>query len=113
MRHSVPGDCTFGYDTCSPLTADCIYLIDENNAWRVRLALFKKVADSRCSDTDKHFDKIRTAHAEKWHPCLTGNSPCQKRFSGTRRPDKEGALGDFTAKTLKFARIFQKIYNFL
>ena len=42
-----------------------IDFIDKNDAGRVLFALFEKISNSGSADTDKHFNKIGTADAEK------------------------------------------------
>ncbi len=44
----------------SSMTAHCIDLINENDAWSIFFALFKKIANTGSANTHKHFNKIRT-----------------------------------------------------
>ena len=73
-----------------------INLIDEDDAGCFLLGLMEYVAYTTCSHTDKHFDKVTTAHREERHTGFTGNSLCQEGFTCTRRTYQQGSLRNLT-----------------
>ena len=87
--------------------------IDEDDARRVFLCLLKHVAYAACTNTYKHFDKIRTGDREEWHASLASNCACEQSLAGPRRTNKQSALGDFTTKAAELLRVFQKFDDFL
>ena len=55
------------------VTADGVDLVNEDEAGGVLTPLLEHVADARGSDTDKHFDKVRTADVEERDIGFAGN----------------------------------------
>ena len=90
-----------------------IDLVDEDDAGRVLLGLFEHVADPACANADEHFHKVRPRDGEERHASLAGDGAGQQGFTGTRRADQKGALGDLAAKAAEFLRIAQEFYDFL
>src|ERR1700719_101382 len=97
----------------STMPANRIDFIDENNAWGGFLSLLEHVTNSRGAHTDKHLDKIRTADAEEWDICFTGDGPSKKGFASSWRPNHQDALWNTPAQFLEFLRIFQEIDDLL
>ena len=84
-------------DASATLTADCIDLIDENDAGRIFLGLLKQVSDTGGTDTDEHFDEVRTTDAEESNAGFTSNSLSQQGFTSTGRAVKQDAFWDLGA----------------
>ena len=82
----------------APVPADRIDFINKDDTWGILFALNKKIPDPRCTHTDKHFHKIRTADMEKRDHRLTGNRPGQKRFAGAGRTQQQHPFGDSASK---------------
>ena len=47
-------------DTGTALTTNCIDFVYEDDGWGALLGLFEQVANTRGTNTDEHFDKVRT-----------------------------------------------------
>ena len=90
-----------------------IDFINENNAGRMFFGGFEHVADTRCTNPDKHFHEVRTGNGKERHLGFPCNSSCQKRFPGPRRPHQQQATRDTAAQFLKFIRIAQEIHDFM
>ena len=73
----------------------------------------KEVANTTCTNTHEHFDKVGAAHGEERHARFACNGFGQKRFTRTRRSNEQCALGDFTTEVGIFLRTFKELYNLL
>ena len=93
--------------------ADSVDFVDEDDAGGVLLGLVEHVADARRTNTDKHFDKVRTRNGEEGNARLTGNRARQQGLSRTRRTNQQRTLRNLAAKTAEFVRVFQEFDNFL
>ncbi|OPZ71556.1 MAG: hypothetical protein BWY82_01677 [Verrucomicrobia bacterium ADurb.Bin474] len=85
----------------STLTANCVNLIDENQARRILATLFEHIPNPGGAHPDKHFNKIGTRNGEKRHIRLTGHSFGQQGFSCSRRAHHQYALGYAPTNALK------------
>ena len=99
--------------TGTAMTADGINFINENDTWRILFCLFEHVANTACTNADKHFNKIRTGNCEKRHIGFTGNRTGKQCFTCSGRANKQDTPRDTTTKTLEFLRFTQKFDNFL
>ncbi len=97
----------------SAVPADGIDFIYKQDTWRVFFPLVEEIPDAGGAHTDKHFDKVRTAHGEERDGRFTGDGFGEQGLSCSRRPEKEGALGNPTAEPLEFLGITEKLDNFL
>src|SRR5207237_1635182 len=88
-------------------------LIHNSDAGRGLCSLFEHVSHPGGADSDKHFDKVRAADAEKRHIRLARYCAGQKRLTGTRRTDHQNSFRNPAAKFLKLFWIFKKIDDFL
>ena len=70
----------------SPATTDRVNFIDKKDAWCVATSFLKEVPDPARTNSNKHFHKIGTAHAEKRNVRLPCNSFGEQSLSGPRRP---------------------------
>ena len=61
---------------CPTMSSDSIDFVYEDYTGGVFLALLKKVTNPRSTNTDKHFDKIRTRHLEEGTLCFSSNCSC-------------------------------------
>ncbi len=91
------------------MTADCIDLVDKDDARRVLLRLLEHVADTTGTDTDEHLDEIRTGNGEERHLGFTCNRLGQQRLTSAGRADHQHTTRNATAETLKLARITQEL----
>jgi hypothetical protein len=82
---------------CATMPAHRIDLVDEDDARRVLLALFKQVAYARCADADKHLNKVRTGDREERNVCFTRNRTGQQSLTGSRRSHHQNAFGNTSA----------------
>ena len=95
------------------MATDGVNFVDENDAWRVRLALLEEIAHTRCANADEHFHEVGTGHAEKRTTSLTCDGLGQQRLAGTWRTDEQRALWQTSAKLGEFLRVFQELDDFL
>ena len=86
-------------------TADCVNLVDEDDARRFLFGLFEQVAHTRCTHTHKHLDKIGTRKREERHVSLAGNGFGQQRLACSRGAYKQSTLWNLAAKLCIFLRI--------
>src|SRR5437667_39030 len=94
--------------TRTTFAADRIDFIDKDNSWSSFFGFAKKITNTTCSNTHKHFHKFRTTHVEKRYIGLTSHCLGKECFSGARSTHEEDAFGDFCPHIRKFLRIFQK-----
>ena len=85
-----------------------VNLVDENDAGRVFLGLLEHVAHTGCTDTDKHFNEVRTGNRKERHTCFARNRTRQQCFTRTGRADKQRTFGNLTTKARKFLRVAQE-----
>ena len=62
-------------------TANCVNLVDKDNARRVFLRLLEHVAHAACAHADKHLDKVRAGNGEERHARLARNRARQQRLT--------------------------------
>ncbi|CSB05739.1 Uncharacterised protein [Vibrio cholerae] len=74
--------------------------------------MFEHVTHTRCTDTDKHFNEIRTRDSKEWHFSFTSNRFGKQGFTCTRRTNHEYTRWDLTTQLLEAARIAQVIDQF-
>ena len=98
--------------TGSSAAGYCIDLVDKYNTGSILLSFFKKVADTGCTHTYKHFHKIRTGNREKRNSSFSGYCLGKKGFSCSRRAYKKKSLGDPGPHAGIFLRILQEINYF-
>ncbi len=97
----------------SSLATDGINLIDKDDTWRMLFCLFEEIAHSGRTDTNKHLDKLRTAHTVESNSCFTSDSTRDQGFASTRSPHKQHAFRSTSPHCRKTLRMFQKLDNFL
>ena len=102
-------------EVCPAVTlfADRVDLINKNDAGRFFTRLLKQVAHLACTHADKHLDKLTAGDREERHTGLTGDRAGQQRFAGTRRADKQHALGHLGTDVLVFLGVVQEVYDLL
>ena len=89
-QHLVQGLLTLVMSAAHTGSASSCYgidLIDKDDTRRILLCLCKKVTHTGCTDTYKHFNKIRSRNTEKRHACLSGNCLGKQSLTGSRRSD--------------------------
>ena len=91
------------------MTTDRIDLIDKNDTRRMLFRLLEHIANPRRTDTDEHFDEVRTGNRKERHLRFTGDCPGKQRFTRARRTDHQHALRNLAAQALKLRRILQKL----
>jgi hypothetical protein len=92
--------------------SDCIDLVDEDQAGGVLARLLEHVADAARADTDKHFDKVRSADAEEGGIGLARDRLCEQRFARPGSADHQDPFGDAAAEFLELFRILQEFNQF-
>src|SRR5262249_50987796 len=95
------------------MTADCVDLVDEDDARRVLLALLEQVADPRRADADEHLDEIRAADREERHVRFTGDGAREQRLARSRRAHQQHAFRNASAELLELLRLLQELDDFL
>src|SRR3989454_1784092 len=100
-------------ESCATMAPDGINFVNEDDAWRILLALFKKIAYAACAYADKHLYEVRTGNREEWNVRFTGNRTRKQGLAGARRPDEQDALGNSPAQFLELLWVFQELNNFL
>src|SRR6202041_2641579 len=93
----------------SAMASNRIDFIDENNARRILLALFKKIANAACAHAHEHLNEVRTRNREERDIRFAGNCSRQQSLASSRRPNQQHALGNSSAQLLKLLRILQEI----
>ena len=96
-------------ETGAAMTADCVDLVDEDDAGGVLLALLEHVTHTAGADADKHLDEVRTGNGEEGNIGLTGDRLGEQRLTGPRRAHQQHALGNLAAKALELAGILQEL----
>src|SRR6267378_2453610 len=95
------------------MAANRVNFVDEDDARRILLALFEKIAHAARAYAHKHFHKVRAGNRKERHVRLAGNRPRQQRLARSRRSDQQHAFRDTPAKLLEFLWILQELNDFL
>ena len=95
------------------LFANRVDLINKDDAGRFFARLLKQVAHLACAHADKHLNKLTAGDREERHTGLTGDRAGQQRFAGTRRADKQHALGHLGTDVLIFLGAVQEVHDLL
>ena len=95
--------------TCTSLSADSIYLIDEYYGRCMLLCLVEKVSNTGSTDADKHLNEIRTAYREERNIRFTGYRLCKQSLTCTGRAKKKYASGYLSAKRLILSGISHEV----
>ena len=94
-------------------TAHGVYLVDEDDARRLRLGLLEQVAHTAGTHADEHLDEVGARHREERHAGLAGHGLGQQRLARSRRTYEQGALGNLAAQLGVFLRVLQEVHNLL
>ena len=94
------------------MAAHGVDLVDEDDTGRILFGLFKHVPHARCTNTDEHFNKVRTGDGEERNARFARDRTRQQSFTGTRRAHKQRTLRDLAAETAEFLRIAQEFNDF-
>src|SRR6266480_7043530 len=100
-------------NTVATVAPDRVNLVDKYEARRGLFALLEHVADTACTDTDKHLNEIRAADRKEWDICFACDCARQQRLASARRADQQNAFWNATAELLKLFRVAQKLDQFL
>jgi hypothetical protein len=95
------------------MPAHRIDLVDEDNARRILLALFKQVTNARGTHAYKHLHKVGTRNREEGNVCFTCNRSRQQRFAGSRRAHHQHPFRNASAQLLKLLWFLKKLNNLL
>src|SRR5205814_3021371 len=90
-----------------------IDLVDEDDAGRVCLPLFKEITDAAGADADEHLDEVGSRHGEKWTSRFTSNSARKQRLAGARRANQKRTFRQSSAKLGELLRILQELDDLL
>ena len=74
--------------------------------------LIEHIADSACTHTDKHFNKVGTADGKERNARFAGNSFCHQRFTRSRIAHQQAAFGDPAADKLKTDGVAEILHDF-
>ena len=99
-------------ETGATLATDGIDFVNEDDARRFGFGFFKHVAYTRGTNTNEHFDEVRTGDGEERYFCFTGNCAGEQGFTGTRRTDHQQAARDLSAQAAEFAGVTQEFDHF-
>ena len=99
-------------DVHTASTPDGVNLVDEDNARRILLRIFKEVTHPRRANAYKHLYKVRTGNAEKRYLCLARYRFSEVRFTRSGWPHHQDAVRDACAQGVKLAGIFEKLHHF-
>ena len=94
--------------TSTPLTADRINLVDENNAGGFGLGLAEQVPHPAGPHSHKHLDEFGSGHREERHACFAGNRSGEQGLTGSWRADQQHTFGDLGANGGETLRSFQE-----
>src|SRR5437762_13186842 len=95
------------------MTAHRVNLVNEDDAWRILLALFEKVTHARGADADEHFDEVRTRNREERHVGFARDGARQQRLTRAWRPHHQNAFRNAPAELLEFLRLFEEFDDLL
>src|SRR5260370_948679 len=98
-------------EACSAVPAHGVNFVDENDAGRVLLALFKQIAHAAGAHTYEHFYEVRAGDREERHISFAGDRACKQSLSGSRRADQQYAFGNASAQFLELLRLPQEFDN--
>ena len=84
-------------EASTPLTADRIDLVNEDDAGGILLGLLEQIANAARADADEHFDELRARDRKERNSGFTSHSLGQKRLAGAGRTDQQTPLGDLGA----------------
>src|SRR5437588_4033633 len=98
-------------EACSAVPAHSVNFVDENDAGRVLLALFKQIAHAAGAHTYEHFYEVRAGDREERHISFTGDRARQQSLSGSGRANQQYAFGNTSAQFLKLLRFTQEFDN--
>ena len=99
-------------ETGATLAADGVDFVDEDDARRFGFGFFKHVAYTRGTNTDEHFDEVRTGDGEERHFCFAGNRAGEQGFTGAGRANHQQAARDLSAQAAEFAGVTQEFDHF-
>ena len=92
----------------SPLTADGVDLVDEDDAGGLLLGLSKQITDPTGTNTDEQLDEFGGRHRKKWHSRFAGNGTGQQRFSRAWGAHQQDATGNLGSKSGECFRLLEK-----
>src|SRR4030095_4862387 len=84
-------------DSMPAMPSDRVDFVDENNAGRRFLALFKHVAHPARADADEHLDKVRTADGKERNVRFARDGAGEQRLACAGRADEEDTFGNASA----------------
>jgi hypothetical protein len=96
-----------------PGATERVELVDEDDAWRLRLGLRKQVSHPGRTDANEHLDELRAAETEERNFRLTGHRAREQRLAGSRRTDQQHALWYATPERRVLPRVPQELDDLL
>ena len=96
---------------CASLTSDSIDLIYKYNCRRIFLCLIEQVSYTRCADTDKHLNKVRTGYREERHAGFTCNCPCKQGLTCSGRSDEQNTLRYPRAELIELFGVLEELHD--
>ena len=99
-------------ETCSAVTTDGVDLIYKYYTCRRFSREFKEVSDTRRTDADVHFHKVRAGYREERNSGLACNRLCKQGLTRSGRAYEQYAVRYLRSKLRELRRIFQEL-NYL
>src|SRR5262249_1753064 len=72
----------------------------------------EEVANARCTDTDEHFNEVRTTDREERHTSFAGDSLSEQGLTVTRITDEQDALLRATTEPAQPTGVAGKVHDF-
>ncbi len=93
----------------TPVPADRIDLVHEDDRRCVRLGLLEQVPHTTGTNSDKHLDEVRPGQRHERNPGLPRHRASQQRLAGARRAEQQHTLGNAGAHRSEAIRVGQKV----
>ena len=100
-------------ETCAAVTSHCVYLVDEYYRRGILARSLEEVTHSGCTDTDIHFNEIRTGYGVERYTRLARDRLRKKSFTRSGRPHEEYTVRNLCAKLRKERGISQEFDDLL
>ena len=97
---------------CATMASDRVDFVNEDNARRVLLGLFKHIAHAAGTNAHEHFNKVRTGNRKEGNIGFARNGASQQCFTCSRRANQKRALRNFSAEALKFVGVLEEVNDF-
>ena len=100
-------------DAGTTVTTNSVDFVDKDDGWCSLLGLVEEVTYTRRTDTDEHFDEVRTRDREERNAGFTGNCLCDQGLACSRWTVKQDTSRNLGAYGLKLGWFFEEFFDFL